>query len=85
MKKKKVFVHYLKTNKKKDYRYLLKRNVLSYFSNIATLPAVLGERGREFQIIGSVTVKALPPNVFKLDLGTINDLESWDLRTLSGT
>ena len=52
---------------------------------IATLLAVLRERGREFQIIGPVTVNALSPNVFKLDLGTINNLESWDLRTLSGT
>ena len=55
------------------------------FLNTGTLPAVLRERGREFQIIGPVTVKALSPNVFKLGLGTINNLESWDLRTLSGT
>ena len=37
--------------------------------------------GGEFQIIGLVTVKALSPNVFKLDFGTINNLESWDLNT----
>ena len=43
------------------------------------LPAVHSEKGREFQIIGPVTVKALSPNVFKLVLGTINNLESWDL------
>ena len=48
------------------------------------MPALLGEMGREFEIIGPVAVKALSPNVFKLDLGTINNLESWDLRTLSG-
>ena len=30
-------------------------------------------KGKEFQIIGPVTVKALSPNVFKLDLGTINN------------
>ena len=55
------------------------------FLKIATLPAVLRERGREFQIIGPVTIKALSPNVFKLDLGTIDNLESWDLRNLSET
>ena len=55
------------------------------FLNIATLLAVLREKGRDFQIIGPVTVKALSPNVFKLDLGTIDNLESRDLRTHSGT
>ena len=58
---------------------------LRCFLNIAILSAVLKERGREFQIIGPVTAKALSPNVFKLNLGTINNLESWDLRTFSGT
>ena len=50
-----------------------------------TASSLQGKRGREFQILGPVTIKALSPNVFKLDLGTISNLESWDLRTLSGT
>ena len=60
------------------------KNFFRCFLNTATMPAVLGEMGREFEIIGPVAVKALSPNVFKLDLGTINNLESWDLRNLSG-
>ena len=67
------------------YKYLLKRYVFRCLLNIAMLPAVFRERGREFQIRGPETTKALLPNVFKLDLGRINNLESWDLRTLGGT
>ena len=73
------------TKHSKDYKYLLSINVLRCFFNMATLPAVFRERGKEFQIIEPVTVKALSLNVFKLDFSTINYLESWDLRTLSGT